>query len=57
MTLAETKFSSLAAPVNFLEQLDDLSEATTYAQSLDKLEPDNPQVQQMLKELHEHPHG
>jgi predicted CXXCH cytochrome family protein len=47
---------SLAALVNFLEQSGDLAEAVTYAQQLDALEPNNPQVRQMLKELKEHQH-
>jgi tetratricopeptide (TPR) repeat protein len=45
---------SLAALVNFLEQSGDQAKALTYAQRLDELEPNNPQVLQMLKELHGH---
>ncbi len=45
---------SLAVLVNFLEQSGDPAKALTYAQRLDDLEPGNPQVLQMLKELHEH---
>ena len=40
--------------VNFLEQSGDPAKALTYANRLDELEPGNPQVLQMLKELHEH---
>jgi hypothetical protein len=47
---------SLAALVNFLEQFSDPNQSSTL-QRLDELEPDNPQVQHMLKELHEHSHG
>jgi len=47
---------SLAALVNFLEQSGNSAAALTYAKRLDALEPDNPQVQQMLKELTEHSH-
>ena len=47
---------SLAALVNFLEQSGDPAKALTYAQRLGELEPDNPQVRQMLKELNEHRH-
>jgi predicted Zn-dependent protease len=45
---------SLAAVANFLEQSGDPAKALTYANRLDGLEPGNPQVQQMLKELHDH---
>jgi len=48
---------SLAALANFLEQAGDHAKALTYAQRLDELEPGNPQVRQMLKELNDHPHG
>jgi tetratricopeptide (TPR) repeat protein/ssDNA-binding Zn-finger/Zn-ribbon topoisomerase 1 len=48
---------SLAALVSFLQQAGDNDKALTYAERLEELEPDNPQVQQMLKELREHPHG
>jgi tetratricopeptide (TPR) repeat protein len=48
---------SLAAVVSFLQQAGDNDKALTYAERLDELEPDNPQVQQMMKELREHPHG
>jgi len=48
---------SLAALVNFLEQSGDPAKAMTYANRLEELEPGDPQVRQMLKELHEHPHG
>jgi len=47
---------SLAALVSFLEQSGDPAKALTYAQRLGELEPDNPQVRQMLKELNEHRH-
>ena len=45
---------SIAAMVNFLEQSGDPAKALTYANRLDDLEPGNPQVQQMLKDLHDH---
>jgi predicted CXXCH cytochrome family protein len=45
---------SLAAMANFLEQSGDPAKAVTYASRLNELEPNNPQVQQMLKELREH---
>ncbi len=48
---------SLAALVGFLQQSGDSAKALTYANRLNDLEPDNPQVQQMLKDLHEHSHG
>jgi len=48
---------SLAALVNFLEQSGDPAKALTYANRLDELEPGDPQVRQMLKELREHSHG
>ena len=48
---------SLAALVNFLEQSGDPAKALIYAQRLDELEPENPQVRQMLKELNDHLHG
>jgi Flp pilus assembly protein TadD len=48
---------SLAALVNFLEKSGDSGEALKYARRLDALEPNNPQVQEMLKELDEHSHG
>jgi tetratricopeptide (TPR) repeat protein len=48
---------SLAALVNFLEQAGDNAKALTYAQRLNELEPENPQVRQMLKELNERPRG
>jgi predicted CXXCH cytochrome family protein len=48
---------SLAALVNFLEQSGDPAKAMTYANRLEELEPGDPQVLQMLKELHEHSHG
>ena len=44
---------SLAALVNFLKQSGGRAKALAYAQRLDELEPDNPQVLQMLKELRE----
>ena len=45
---------SLAAMANFLEQSGEPAKALTYASRLNELEPNNPQVQQMLKELREH---
>ena len=48
---------SLAVLVNFLKQSGDIVEALAYAHRLDELEPNNPQVQQQLKELREHSHG
>jgi tetratricopeptide (TPR) repeat protein len=48
---------SLAALVNFLEESGNTTAALTYAQRLGALEPGNPQVQQMLKDLTEHSHG
>jgi len=48
---------SLAALANFLELSGDPAGALTYANRLEELEPENPQVQQMLKELREHQHG
>ncbi len=48
---------SLAALVNFLEQSGEPAKALIYAQRLDELEPNNPQVRQMLQELREHSHG
>ena len=45
---------SLAAMVTFLEQSGDAARALTYANRLEELEPGNPQVQQMLKDLHDH---
>jgi len=48
---------SLAALVSFLEQAGDPAKALTYAQRLDELEPGNPEVRRMLKELNEHLHG
>ena len=48
---------SLAALVNFLEQSGDLSKALTYANRLEELEPNNPEIREMLKQLREHSHG
>jgi tetratricopeptide (TPR) repeat protein len=48
---------SLAALVSFFEQAGDPAKALTYAQRLDELEPGNPEVRRMLKELNEHQHG
>jgi len=48
---------SLAALVTFLEQAGDHAKALSYAQRLGELEPENPEVRQMLKELREHLHG
>lgn len=48
---------SLSALVNFLQQSGSPAQALTYAQRLSELEPDNPQVLQMLKELREHQHS
>jgi tetratricopeptide (TPR) repeat protein len=48
---------SLAALVTFLEQAGDRAKALTYAQRLDELEPGNPEVRRILKELNEHQHG
>jgi tetratricopeptide (TPR) repeat protein len=48
---------SLAALVNFLEQSGDPAKALTYATRLEELEPGDPQVLQMLRDLHEHSHG
>ena len=48
---------SLAALVNFLEQSGDPARALIYAQRLDELEPGDPEVRRMLKELNEHLHG
>ena len=45
---------SLAAIANFLEQSGDPAKALTYASRLNELEPNNLQVQQMLKQLREH---
>jgi predicted CXXCH cytochrome family protein len=45
---------SLAALANFLEQSGDPAKALIYANRLNELEPGNPQVQQMLKELQQH---
>ena len=44
---------SLAAIVTFLEQSGDLAKAQSYANRLEELDPGNPQVQQMLKDLHD----
>lgn len=48
---------SLAALANFLEQSGDPAKALIYAQRLDELEPGDPEVRRMLKELNEHFHG
>jgi Flp pilus assembly protein TadD len=48
---------SLAALVNFLEQSGDLAKALIYANRLDELEPNDPEIRKMLKQLHEHSHG
>ena len=48
---------SLATLVTFLEQAGDPAKALIYAQRLDELEPNNPQVRRMLEELNEHQHG
>ncbi|MGO9528638.1 MAG: tetratricopeptide repeat protein, partial [Verrucomicrobiia bacterium] len=48
---------SLAALANFLEQSGDPAKALTYAQRLDELEPGDPEVRRLLKELNEHLHG
>jgi Flp pilus assembly protein TadD len=48
---------SLAAIVSFLVQAGDKDRALTYARRLSELEPGDPQVQQMLKDLGEHPNG
>ena len=48
---------SLAALVNFLEQAGDPAKALIYAQRLEELEPGNPQVRQMLKELTDRQRG
>ena len=45
---------SLAALVNFLEQSGNSTAALTYAHRLQELEPGNPQVEQMLKDLTGH---
>ncbi len=47
---------SLSALAVFLEQSGDPAKAMTYAERLDELEPGNPQVGQMLKQLKEHQH-
>ena len=48
---------SLSALISFLEQAGDRAKALTYAQRLYQLEPDNPEVRRMLKELNDHPHS
>jgi Flp pilus assembly protein TadD len=48
---------SLMALVNLLERAGETAKALTYARRLGELEPEDPQVQQMLKELGEHSHG
>jgi tetratricopeptide (TPR) repeat protein len=48
---------SLAALVNFLEQSGDLAKALTYANRLEELEPNNPEIREMLKQLREHSHS
>ena len=48
---------SLAALVNFLEQSGDLTNALTYANRLEELEPNDPQIREMLKQLREHSHS
>lgn len=48
---------SIAALVTFSEQAGDRAKALIYAQRLGELEPDNPQVREMLKELSDHGHG
>jgi predicted CXXCH cytochrome family protein len=48
---------SLAALVNFLEQSGDIAKALTYANRLDELEPNDPEIREVLKKLHEHSHG
>jgi predicted CXXCH cytochrome family protein len=42
---------SLAALVSYLEQAGNPGQALSYAQRLNELEPDNPEVRQMLKQL------
>lgn len=48
---------SLAALVNFLEQTGDRAKALTYARRLSELEPENPVVRRMLRELAQHQPG
>ena len=48
---------SLIALVTFLEQERDFQRALSYAQLLNKLEPDNPQVRQLISELSAHRNG
>jgi hypothetical protein len=43
---------SLSALVIFLEQTGDSGNAISYAQKQNDLEPDSPEVRQMLKVLH-----
>ena len=45
---------SLAAIANFLEQSGDPAKALTYANRLEELEPNDPEVREMLKQLREH---
>jgi Flp pilus assembly protein TadD len=48
---------SLSALVTFLEQAGDSGRALSYAQRLNELAPDDPEVRQMLKQLSAHPNG
>ncbi len=48
---------SLAALVTFLEQSDDPAKALIYARRLDELDPENPVVRRMLRELTQHQPG
>jgi predicted CXXCH cytochrome family protein len=48
---------SLTALMSFLEQAGDRAKALIYAERLEQLEPDNAQVQEMLKELQGNLHG
>jgi Flp pilus assembly protein TadD len=47
---------SLAALVSFLEKSGDLAKALTYANLLEELEPNDPEIREMLNQLREHSH-
>jgi Flp pilus assembly protein TadD len=48
---------SLSALATFLEQQDDFPKALSYAQRLNALDPGNPQVRELIRELSMHGNG
>jgi hypothetical protein len=48
---------SLSALATFLQPRDDLSKALSYAERLNALDPGNPQVRELIRELSMHGNG